>query len=364
MKNIEVVVGAQYGSEAKGHVTTRLLDKRYEQQTRFGKRQPGDHGDPLVNVRVAGPNAGHTAYTQDGARVALRQVPVGVTRPQPVTLVIAPGSEIDPEVLLDEIDLAVTSGWMENKTLHISPDATVIQPYHKDEENAIGLVDKIGSTGKGIGAARADRILRRVARLSDDRVLVDKIRGYRNVYVGNYAYALDDHVVIEGTQGYGLGLHGIHYPQCTSSDCRAIDFMSMAGISPWGVPVKVWAVARMFPIRVAGNSGPMKDETTWKALGLPEEKTTVTQKVRRVGQWDDELVADAVRANGGNGHVNLVLTMADQRWPEVAGASNLVTFYAMLKERAEWHSFVSRVECRSQANVRMVTTGPTTGFML
>ena len=137
---------------------------------------------------------------------------------------------------------------------------------------------------------------------------------------------LDERTVqIEGTQGYGLGLHHPNYPQVTSSDCRAIDFMAMAGVSPWDTAVEdlqVWLVFRPYPIRVAGNSGPMLGETTWEQLGLAQERTTVTQKVRRVGHWDPKLARDAVYANGGpSEHLYLALTMADQLDASVSGVT-------------------------------------------
>ena len=63
---------------------------------------------------------------------------------------------------------------------------------------------------------------------------------------------------------------------------------------------------------MAGNSGPLKGETSWEELGLEPERTTVTNKVRRVGDWDPELLEEAIRANGGGGWnsgVSLAVTM-------------------------------------------------------
>jgi adenylosuccinate synthase len=63
-------------------------------------------------------------------------------------------------------------------------------------------------------------------------------------------------------------------------------------------------VLRCHPIRVAGDSGPLKGETTWaeiaKSAGLPEdycELTTATRKPRRVGTFDPDLVKRAIDAN-------------------------------------------------------------------
>lgn len=364
MKALEIVVGGQYGSEAKGHVTCRLLDKRWEQKSRFDQTRTSGS---LVNVRVAGPNAGHTGYDQEGNAWALRSVPVGATRPWPVTLVIAPGSEIDPPVLLNEIKSLTKAGLMNNKVLIVSPDATVIEDVHKiSEVQGHNLVEKVGSTGKGIGAARADRLMRIAKRVKDCPELLQELADL-GVIIGTYRPDSVDHVIIEGTQGYGLGLHGQHYPQCTSSDCRAIDFLAMAGIHPWHTQVQVWVVARMFPIRVAGNSGYLKDETTWEELGLPEERTTVTKKVRRVGQWDMDLVKDAVKANGGSPTVRVALTMTDQFWPELAGIGSWEKLVSVVRDQygpRGISTFMQQIQNYTGAEVRMITTGPKTGLML
>jgi adenylosuccinate synthase len=178
-------------------------------------------------------------------------------------------------------------------------------------------------------------------------------------------------IVIEGTQGYGLGLHAGYYPTCTSSDTRAIDFLAMAGINPWSPGlehVTVWLVARVFPIRVAGASGPLKGETTWEELGLPEERTTVTHKVRRVGDWDSDLIRKAVVANGGatfepshaflhGGYeVVVALTMVDQLIP---GVKNQGVWGELAQDDNDKLSDLIRaVENDAGVAVGIVSTGP------
>lgn len=365
MKSLKVVVGAQYGSEAKGHVTARILDHTHEMDAKF------DVPRPQVNVRVAGPNAGHTAYDKRGNKFALRSVPVGATRDYPMTLVIAPGSEVDLDVLLKEWEELTDAGLTYNKSLYVDPSATLIEAAHKEQERGLSLTSRIGSTGKGIGAARASRLMRSAKRLIDSTETVKAIKGMNGaVHFEPYRYGLNDQVVIEGTQGYGLGLHGLHYPQCTSSDCRAIDFCAMAGINPWEATYfQVWAVARMYPIRVAGNSGPMYGETTWEELGLEPEQTTVTLKTRRVGAWDPQLVRDAVMANGVD-YTRIALTMVDQKWPEMGGVSTWRDALDVMKLNTEsgqytdhglWR-FLRDVGVLTRTNVGIVTTGPQTGF--
>lgn len=378
---IDIVVGGLYGSEAKGHATQRLVEKRIQ------------YGD-VCNIRVGGPNAGHTGYDSDGNPWAFRQVPVGVLVDVPegrtLGLEIAAGSEIDLPVLLDEIDRCLEAGLFTKKRLFVHGEATMLEDRHKAIEaghvligangcygstgeieigNAESLVSSIGSTGKGIGAARADRMLRGATLLREDRIAMDllKERGVEIVYgdSGDWRGRNTRRIVIEGTQGYALGLHAGFYPQCTTSDCRAVDFLSMAGVSPWdgryaiGGPhdgLRVWVVARVFPIRVAGNSGHMSAETTWADLGLPEERTTVTQKVRRVGLPDWALVRDAVRANGGTPVVRLALSMVDQMFSEVRDVP-----WSMADDRwRDASAFLANVESEVGAPISLVMSGPNT----
>jgi adenylosuccinate synthase len=155
-------------------------------------------------------------------------------------------------------------------------------------------------------------------------------------------------------------LHTQHYQQCTSSDCTATDFLAMAGIAAWDADdVTVWVCLRTYPIRVAGNSGHMKDETTWEDLGaqtsgyIQEERTTVTQMVRRVGGWDLELAQKAVQANGIRA-VQVALTFFDYWYPEVAG----MTDYARLTD--EQRAYIAELSDKIGVRIGLVGTGPNT----
>lgn len=339
MATITVVAGAQFGSEGKGAICGWL-----------GERQV-DESD--IAIRVAGPNAGHTVYDSEGRVFKFRALPVAAVTSSVCQLHIAAGSEIDPEVLLSEMNQAVEAGHRIDGRLSIHPSATILTPRHREAENLLGLVNTIGSTGKGIGGARADRIMRRADTIS-------ALPTFKPYLSEDGPFDLRDagKVVVEGTQGYGLGLHTRFYPQVTSSDCRAIDFLSMAGISPWAEYVsnlRIILVARVYPIRVAGNSGPLKGETTWERLGLPQEHTTVTNKVRRVGEPDWELVGEAVAANGGgdwHANIDLAVTMVDQMFPSCANKTD------QLSLDHEVMKYLAEVEDITECNVRLVGTGP------
>lgn len=340
-----VVVGGQFGSEGKGAVAGRICHDH-----RYSKRG-------VVNVRVGGPNAGHTVLgncpkgcegghqqpvrqtggpesghlvpeANDAHPWRLRQVPVAAVTAPRAGLLIAAGSEVDMGVLREELEELDSAGYNASERLTVDRTATLLTEYHKMEEHERGLQKRLGSTAKGIGSARADRIWRSAERVGDHL--------NPGIGVGDTAAQLfeclrdDTVVVIEGTQGFGLGLHGEHYPFSTSGDCRAIDFVAQAGINPWQASgglytpeVKIVVCLRPYPIRVAGNSGKLDGETTWESLGLPVEHTTVTHKVRRVGTWDDRLARQAIRANGGPraGVVWVALTMMDSVEPELAGSN-------------------------------------------
>lgn len=334
MTRVIVVAGAQFGSEGKGAICGHLGKQMRRQD---------------VAIRVAGPNAGHTAYDSDHREWKLRAVPVAAVTSSDCQLHIAAGSEIDLSVLNAELALLDQAGHRATERLTIHPSATIIDQKHLGQESVSGLVGRIGSTGKGIGAARSARIWRE-ANTAEAAFPMRMLS-----HPGPFDLDGIGTVVVEGTQGYGLGLHTQFYPQVTSSDCRAIDFLAMAGISPWAArELQVILVARVYPIRVAGNSGPLFGETSWEKLGLPEERTTVTHKIRRVGAWDHQLVLEAIRANGGGSYtpeVHLALTMLDQRIPAIRDQTKLTTEALVL---------VEGLEEQLETHITMVGTGPET----
>lgn len=350
---IRVIVGGQFGSEAKGSVCGHLA------------RQAWQSGRALVAVRVAGPNAGHTVYDAKGQEWKFRHLPVAaVVHPQ-ATLILAAGSEIDTQVLDAEVAACEKAGFSIRDRLWIDAQATLIDDTHKHQETSGpgdstgGLVERIGSTGKGIGAARADRIMRRAHLFKDWDS--HGVSGYYQTDTATLINGYADQgreIHIEGTQGYGLGLHAGYYPFCTSSDCRVQDFLAMAGVRH-GYEIEPWVVLRTYPIRVAGNSGPLRQEMTWDqmalALGHPDwlkpERTTVTNKIRRIGCFDYDDTRKALAANGVKCRV--ALTFLDYIFPELHNEPVLTD------EAANW---LDQFEQRLGTRISLIGTGPNTIF--
>lgn len=365
MSKVVVVAGAQFGSEGKGHVAAQLIQRE----------QRAAH--PVLNVRVAGPNAGHTVVDRDGRAFALRTVPVGAAL-DPCRCAIAPGSEIELAVLRQEVEDLRAAG--HRVDMVIAAEATVLTDEHKQAEVEADMAQRLGSTAKGIGACRSDRVWRTATRFGDspEAVALAEELGFEVIedwvaYMDDYLDHVPQAVVVEGTQGYGLGLHAGHYPQCTSSDTRGIDFLAMAGVNPWHAGVhdfKIVLATRVYPIRVAGNSGPLEGETTWEELGLPEERTTVTHKVRRVGEFNPEAVNQAIHANGGEPTVEIAMTMVDQVIPEVKDADGDSGDWASAQldsvtgsiAATKLFDYLTQVRAALDAPITMVTTSPSTAL--
>jgi adenylosuccinate synthase len=280
---VTVVVGGQFGSEGKGKVAHALALEL----------------EAAAAVRVGGSNSGHTVVDHSGNPLVFRQLPTASIESN-VQCFLPPGFCIREELLLREIDVAR----MAPDRLAIDPFCLVTEDKDVEAERTGGLVEAIGSTGSGTGSA----LVRRLRRQRDTVFAKDLSR--LSPYVRHTTPLLarllhaGERVILEGTQGFGLSLfHSRNFPYVTSRDTTAAGFLSEAGLSPLHVD-QVVMVIRAFPIRVAGNSGPLPNETTWDAVTVGSggdnslvEYTSVTNKVRRVGRFDGEVVRRAVAAN-------------------------------------------------------------------
>jgi adenylosuccinate synthase len=348
---IQIVVGGQFGSEGKGHCAAELAARE----------------DQMLAIRTGGPNAGHSAWGHPADQKVRRNPTEFKLRVVPVASVVNPRAQVALAARsLVQLDLAEQEVKETGvPMLLVDQAATVLEQAHilgEEGDEALAW----GSTRKGIGLARMDRI-HRTARTFTDAIGPELSNRVLECDVAELARQYLDRgqtVQIEAAQGYGLGLHTEFYPKTTSADCRAVDALADVGISPWEFPqceLEVWLVVRPNPIRVAGDSGPLREETTWEALGLTPERTTVTNKVRRVGGWDPSLVMDAVRANGSR-NVKLWMNMADHRFPFLAGETSLAGF-----DRTQAHEvddWIDHIEHQVGAPVEALGTGPRTAIFL
>jgi len=139
MSNL-AIIGAQWGDEGKGKIVDLLCEK-YDLVVRY----------------QGGNNAGHTVKVGDTV-YKLHLIPSGIIHGK--DCVLGNGMVIDPNALLDEMKNIDTS------KIFISDKAHVIMFYHQLLDAAKD-VERIGTTGKGIGPCYTDKISRNGIRFQD-----------------------------------------------------------------------------------------------------------------------------------------------------------------------------------------------------
>lgn len=340
---LTVLVGGQYGSEGKGAIAKHIAF------------------DYNVHVRVGSPNAGHTIYW-DGEKHVMQSIPCGWINPDAV-IVIGRGALLNMRQLVKEI--VHIQQWYPHflDRLYIDENAGVLsERFHEQEGGVNGEMHRrIGSTGEGVGPARIARLERDPEKFKLFKEVAEEW-GLSKCVAENtpamIAGAQDRgiNILIEGTQGSALSLLHSHWPYCTSIDTNAAGIISEVGIAPSRV-TNVLMVCRTYPIRVAGNSGPMQNEISWDELnrrvggGVTPEKTTVTHKTRRIAEWDDKLFKQSCVLNAPT---DIALTFADYVDPYLKNAEdmNRIKASAPLMEFIRAHGLVG--------NLRYIGTGPQT----
>src|SRR5512141_614827 len=148
---VTAVIGSQWGDEGKGKVVD-FLAERVDYVARFN----------------GGNNAGHTVINQFGT-FKIHLVPSGVFA-QNATGLIGGGVVIDPQVLIDEIEMLDKAGVGVTGRLWVSPRAHLILPYHKILDGLYEEAKGTGATGttrRGIGPVFADKVSYNGIRWSD-----------------------------------------------------------------------------------------------------------------------------------------------------------------------------------------------------
>ena len=220
--------------------------------------------------------------------------------------------------------------------LYIDAEAGILdEKFHEAEGGVNGEMHRrIGSTGEGVGPARVARINRDPSQFRQFKDVAEEY-GLSECLCADTPYFIaklqdvGENILIEGTQGSGLSLLHSHWPYCTSIDTNAAGIISEVGIAPSRV-TDVLMVCRTYPIRVAGNSGPMNNEISWDELNkrmqdrgyigqVKPEKTTVTHKIRRIAEWDDDLFNRSCLLNAPT---EIALTFADYIDPGIKGTTD------------------------------------------
>lgn len=320
---LAVLVGGQYGSEGKGAISAHIAPRfRY-------------------HVRVGSPNAGHTFYDAQGNKHVMQTIPCGWINRQAM-IVIGRGALINIRLLKQEIEhIKLFDPRIEDRLLIDSQAGVLDERFFREEGGVNGEMHRrIGSTGEGVGPARVARINRDPEKFSLFGDIARNVSLDHLVFDNTPALLANvqdagDNVLIEGTQGSALSLFHSFWPYCTSTDTNASGIIAETGVAPSRV-TDVILVLRTYPIRVAGNSGPMKNETTWQAISEKcgreiTEKTTVTKKTRRVAEWDGDLVKQSILLNAPTA---FALTFCDYVDPDLFECDSHVKLVQSEKLRA------------------------------
>jgi adenylosuccinate synthase len=328
-----VIVGAQWGDEGKGKATD-LISDRIHYVVKFN----------------GGNNAGHTVVIGE-EKYALHLLPSGILTAG-VTPVISNGVVIDPEVLMEELD-GLSARGIDVSRLVVSSHAHIITAYHRTidrvTERFLGK-SKIGTTGRGIGPAYADKINRvgiRVQDLFDEGILRQKVEGAldlkNHLLVKIYnrrAIAVDDvveellsyadrlrpmvqdtalllhraleegkNVLCEGGQATMLDVDHGTYPFVTSSSATSGGASTGTGIAPWRLN-KVIGIVKAYTTRVGSGPFPteLDDEFGEFLRTKGNEFGTTTGRPRRTGWYDAPIARYSARINGVT---DFVLTKLD-----------------------------------------------------
>ncbi|MSS73091.1 MAG: adenylosuccinate synthase [Candidatus Latescibacteria bacterium] len=327
---VRIVIGAQWGDEAKAKVVDYLA-KEADIVVRFG----------------GGANAGHTVVV-NGEKFVFHLVPAGIVHPDKVC-VIGNGTVIDPAALLSEMEELKSRGISFEGRLFISQNAHLVMPYHKlldRVEEAVRSEDaegggRIGTTGRGIGPCYRDKINRttgiRIVDLLDREILREKL--LQNIREKNQLLTkLYDHdkmdeekiieeylafdkqidpfvkdasvylndaidagksVLFEGAQGTLLDVDHGTYPYVTSSNTTAGGACTGTGVGPTKID-EVIGVAKAYTTRVGYGPFPteLTDDLGERIRKIAQEFGATTGRSRRCGWFDALVVRFSARVNG------------------------------------------------------------------
>ncbi len=323
-----VILGAQWGDEGKGKATDLLAASGEAGRIEYVVRTSGGH------------NAGHTVVI-DGEKFATHLLPTGILTPG-CTAVIGNGVVVSPGQLFKELD-GLAARRPELGDLVVSANAHVIASYHstidKVAERFLGN-NKIGTTGRGIGPAYADKVNRlgiRVADLFDEKILrqkvennlelrnqilakiynrravsvdavVEELREYADrlepmvvdtTLLLNNALDEDRTVLFEGAQATMLDVDHGTYPFVTSSSAGAGGVCTGSGVGPTRID-RVIGVIKAYTTRVGAGPFPTElfDEDGEKLWKIGGEVGVSTGRDRRCGWYDAVVARYASRVNG------------------------------------------------------------------
>jgi adenylosuccinate synthase len=320
-----VIVGTQWGDEGKAKIIDYLAER----------------SDIVIRFQ-GGANAGHTVIAH-GKKFIFHLVPSGIMYPGKIC-VVGNGVVFDAEQFLREIDELTLFGISVEDRLFVSDAAHLVLPYHKTHDAARELSmgkGKIGTTGRGIGPAYADKVSRtgiRVGDLVDRNAFLEKLKvGFElhksivtSVYKSDFTLSFDaiaekfslirelvlpylkdtahylfnakqegKRLLFEGAQGTFLDIDHGTYPFVTSSNTISGCACTGSGLGPTSID-HVIGIVKAYTTRVGNGPFPteLNDETGESLRSIGGEFGATTGRPRRCGWFDSVMVRKSIELNG------------------------------------------------------------------
>lgn len=326
--SVIIVVGAQFGGEGKGKISSIL----------------GCDAD--LSIQAGGPNSGHIVI-RNGKRVVFRCIPTTALSSSGI-LAIGPAGIIDLDILRDEINVL----GIRPERLKIDSRALIIENRHRLSRQP-AFNEKL-STGVGIGAVVSEHVVRdsSLKRAESIQELSPYLADIPEMI---YQYdKINKNILIQGNQGFGLSLYHGDYPYVTNRDTSVAAVCSAVGIAISRI-TKIVMVVRTFPIRSVSQRE-LKNEITWDDVTIQanskktiQEHTSFLEQVRRVGTFDEEQFRRACIINSPT---EIAITFIDY----LDASDKGVTIFENLSSKSR--EFIFKIEDISGVPVTLISTGP------
>ena len=320
-KNIDVLLGLQWGDEGKGKIVD-VLTPQYDVVARF----------------QGGPNAGHTLEF-GGKKFVLRSIPSGIFQGGQLNI-IGNGVVLDPSLFKAEAVDLEKAGYDLKKNLFISKKAHLILPTCRVLDAAYEAAKgdaKVGTTGKGIGPTYTDKVSRNGLRVGDilenfeEKYAKAKARHEQILASMNYTYDIAEmekewlsaieylkefrlidseqmindliaegkSILCEGAQGSMLDIDFGSYPFVTSSNTVCAGACTGLGVAPNKIG-NVYGITKAYCTRVGAGPFPTElfDATGSEMRDRGHEYGAVTGRERRCGWIDLVALKYTIMING------------------------------------------------------------------
>ncbi|MBQ7362070.1 MAG: adenylosuccinate synthase [Bacteroidaceae bacterium] len=320
-KNIDVLLGLQWGDEGKGKIVD-VLTPQYDVVARF----------------QGGPNAGHTLEF-GGKKFVLRSIPSGIFQGGQLNI-IGNGVVLDPSLFKAEAVDLEKAGYDLKKNLFISKKAHLILPTCRVLDAAYEAAKgdaKVGTTGKGIGPTYTDKVSRNGLRVGDiledfeNKYAKAKARHEQILASMNYSYDITEmekewmsgieylkefrlidseqmindliaegkSILCEGAQGSMLDIDFGSYPFVTSSNTVCAGACTGLGVAPNKIG-NVYGITKAYCTRVGAGPFPTElfDATGNEMRDKGHEYGAVTGRERRCGWIDLVALKYTIMING------------------------------------------------------------------